>query len=191
MVPAALWYPDVQMVLQWDEFLKKAETLRDYFDYDFVDESMARRGALSRNKILVIAHGYIMETDVAKKLAEWAKQGGRIIVVDVDRFESLEGTDAPEKLLFPNGKAGGRYGKGYIYRVADYGELAKKVTDVLWKLGYPVYEIAENGLYATQIKKDRLLVYSKNEEDKDLIVNYKGKRTVVSCEGKGITDIKL
>ncbi len=191
VVPVALWYPDVQMVLKWDDFLKKAGTLREYFDYDFVDESMARRGALERNRVLVIAHGNILETDVAKKLAEWAKQGGRIIVLDVDRFQSVEGTDAPEKLLFPAGSAGGAFGKGYVYRVADYGELAKKLTDILWKLGYPVYEIAPDGLFVTQIEKDRLLVYSKNEEDKDLIVNYKGRRKVVSCEGKSITDIRL
>ncbi len=191
VVPVALWYPDVQMVMEWDDFMKKAERLREYFDYDFVDESMALRGALGRNKVLVIAHGYIMETAVAKKLAEWAKQGGRIIVVDVDRFQSVEGTDAPERLLFPSGSAGGSFGKGYVYRVADYGELAVKLTEILWKLGYPVYEMAENGLFATQIEKDRLLIYSKNEEAKDLIVNYKGKKTVVSCEGKTITDIKL
>ena len=191
VVPVALWYPDVQMVMQWDDFLKKAGILRDYVDYDFVDESMALRGALDRNRVLVVAHGRIMETDLAEKLAGWARAGGRIIVVDVDRFESVEGGDAPEKLLFPSGPAGGRYGMGYIYRVADYKELAKKLTDILWKQGYPVYEIAENGLYVTQIEKDRLLVYSKNEEAKDLIVNYKGKKTVVPCEGKTITDIKL
>ena len=191
VVPIALWYPDMQMVMQWDKFLQKAEVLRDYFDYDFVDESMARRGALARNKILVIAHGYIMENDVAKKLADWARSGGRIIVVDVDRFESVEGADSPERLLFPKGRPGGQYGKGYIYSVADYEELAVKLTEILWKLGYPVYEIAENGLYSTQIEKDRILVYSKNEEARDIIINYKGKKTVVPCEGKTITDIKL
>ena len=191
VVPIALWYPDVQMVMKWDDFLKKAEGLRDMFDFDFVDESMARRGALGRNKVLVIAHGYVMENDVAKKLAAWAKQGGRIIVMDVDRFQSVEGTSAPEDLLFPEGRPGGQYGKGYIYSVADREELKVRLTEILWKLGYPVYEIAENGLFVTQIEKDRLLVYSKNEEDRDITINYKGKKTVVSCEGKTITDIKL
>ncbi|MBQ9359054.1 MAG: hypothetical protein IJT95_05880, partial [Abditibacteriota bacterium] len=191
VVPVALWYPDAQMVMKWGDFLRKAGELRDYFDFDFVDDTMILRGALARNKILVVTYGYVMETAVAKKLAEWAKQGGRIIVVDVDRFQSVEGTGAPEDLLFPDGRPGGSFGKGYVYSVADREELAVKLTEILWKLGYPVYEIAENGLYVTQIEKDRLLVYSRNEEDKDLTVNYKGKKTVVSCAGKSITDIKL
>ncbi len=191
VVPIALWYPDAQMVMKWGDFLRKAGELRDYFDFDFVDDTMILRGALARNKILVVTYGYIMETAVAEKLAEWAKQGGRIIVLDVDRFQSVEGTGAPEDLLFPDGRPGGSFGKGYVYSVADREELAVKLTEILWKLGYPVYEIAENGLYVTQIEKDRLLVYSRNEEDKDLTVNYKGKKTVVSCAGKSITDIKL
>ena len=116
---------------------------------------------------------------------------GRIIVLDVDRFQSVEGTGEPEDLLFPDGRPGGSFGKGYVYSVADVKELNVRLTEILWKLGYPVYEIAENGLYVTQIEKDRLLVYSKNEEDRDLVVNYKGKKTVVSCAAKSITDIKL
>ena len=35
--------------------------LRDYVDYDYVDETMLRTGALGRNKILVILHGGVME----------------------------------------------------------------------------------------------------------------------------------
>ncbi len=191
VVPVALWYPDTQMVMKWGDFLRKAGQLRDSFDFDFVDDSMILRGALGRNKVLVVTYGYIMENAVAKKLAEWAKQGGRIIVLDVDRFQSVEGTGEPEDLLFPDGRPGGSFGKGYVYSVADVKELNVRLTEILWKLGYPVYEIAENGLYVTQIEKDRLLVYSKNEEDRDLVVNYKGKKTVVSCAAKSITDIKL
>jgi len=99
-VPMALWYPNVAQTLDWGPFLEKAAAFRDYADYDYVDETLLAAGALQRYKILLILHGNVIETDDARRIAEWMENGGHIIVMDVPRFESVEGTDAPEQVLF-------------------------------------------------------------------------------------------
>ncbi len=117
IVPVALWYPDVHLMLSWGEFLSKSNKMRDYTDFDFVDESMLRTGALKRYDVLLIIHGTVMETKDAKLIAKWIESGGRVFVVDVPKFESVEKTLEPETILFGNSPEGRKYGKGGIRRV--------------------------------------------------------------------------
>ncbi len=100
IVPVALWYPNVSLTLKWGGFLEKSALFRDYTDFDFMDETMLGTGALDQHKILVIIQGDVMETTDATRIADWVKKGGHVIVMDVPRFESVEATPEPEKILF-------------------------------------------------------------------------------------------
>lgn len=197
IVPIALWYPDTDLTLKWFNFMPQLAEMRDCFDFDMVDESLVDTKALERNKILVISYGQIMETSTAKKIADWAKDGGIVYVVNVDKFESVEGTDAPEKALFPNGKKGGKIGKGSITRVPNLEYLigtehsAGKLERDLENMGYPVYRMTENGIYFTQIDAERFLIYSKNDTDMDVSITFGGKNYKTAAKAKSITDFVL
>lgn len=80
IVPVALWYPNVYMTLHWGEgYFNKAATLRDYTDWDYIDETMLRNGALDRYKVLVFLHGRIIETKDAQRIADWIKKAAKCL----------------------------------------------------------------------------------------------------------------
>jgi hypothetical protein len=152
IVPVALWYPNVAMTLNWGGYLERVAQLRDYVDFDYVDESMLATGALKHYKVLVILHGDVMETSDARKIADWAKNGGRVIVMGVPEFESVEGTDEPESVLF-----GKPLGNGSAARVNDWDALASALESAFTELGLPIYDLKKDGIYGTQIGPDRFL----------------------------------
>jgi len=64
IVSIALWYLNTSLKLNWSlipGYREKAAQLRDYTDFDYVDETMRRTGALGHNRILLIIQGEIME----------------------------------------------------------------------------------------------------------------------------------
>ena len=75
IVPVAVWYPNnVSLTLNWFRFLDKALAFRDYYDFDFVDETMLRTAALKHYKVLVILHGEVMERQDAILIARWIER---------------------------------------------------------------------------------------------------------------------
>lgn len=185
IVPVALWYPNVSMTLSWRGFLPKAVKLRDYVDFDYVDETMLRSGALSRNKVLVVVHGSVMETADARRIAEWVKNGGRVIVMDVPKFESVEATSEPEDILFGAGT------KGRVQRVEGWDALASALGQTLEDLGVPFCDVKEDGVYATQIGSDRWLFLNVGQSEATVNINRGSERKPVSAAAGTITDVKL
>ena len=191
VVPVALWYPNVSLSLNWGGFLEKASVLRDYIDFDFVDETMLHTGALDEHKVLLIIAGSVMETADAKRISQWMEKGGRVIVIDVPRFQSVEATSEPETLLFdgsPNGRA---FGKGDITRVASWDSLAIELRNAFLELNIPAYDLEKNGVYVTQISDNRFLMLNTNDTAFKISIWYSGKNTEVNAAAGTITDIKL
>ena len=180
IVPVALWYPNVYLTLHWSEFLHPAAKIRDYTDFDYVDETMLRTGALDDYKVLVIIAGPIMETEDARLIAKWIKKGGRLIVMDVPKFESVEGTDEPEKLL----SAG-------MIRVSGREELASALGDALRQLNLPVYDLKADGIFGTQIAPERFLFLNTTDQDATIPIEIKGKTTKAKVAAGTITEVKL
>jgi hypothetical protein len=156
IVPVALWYPNVSLTLKWGGFLEKSALFRDYTDFDFIDETMLGTGALDQHKILVILHGAVMETSDALRIAEWIKNGGYAIVMEVPKFESVEGTSEPEQILFgSNGPEDHRIGKGRIVRVKDWKGLSDALRNSLSALKLPVCDLSNDSIFTTRIGKDK------------------------------------
>jgi hypothetical protein len=191
IVPVALWYPNEALTVQWGGFLEKAAKLRDYTDLDYIDESMLRTGALKHSKILVIAHGAIMEPADAKRIAAWMKMGGRVIVMDVPKIMSVEGALQPEKTLFGNTPNGRKLGKGAIIRVSGWDALASELTKTLKELRLPFPEVKEDGVFGTQIGENRFFFLNTNNVESKVNVRYNGSDVPVVVHPSTITDIKL
>jgi len=190
IVPVALWYPNVAMTLNWGNLQEKAQELRDYVDFDYVDESMLATGALKRHRVLLVIHGDVMETADARKIADWVKGGGRLIVMGVPALASVEGTDEPEKLLFDDTPTGRTLGKGSVARVSDWPSLASTLRLTLTELGLPVCDLKKDGLFASQIGLGRFLVLNTGEEAK-VEIEVKGGKRSATAAGRTITEVKL
>ncbi len=191
IVPVALWYPNVSMTLNWGGYLEKVVKLRDYTDFDYVDETMLRSGALSHYKVLVVIHGNVMESRDASRIAEWIKKGGRVVVMDVPAFESVEATSEPESILFGGESQGRPLGKGRLWRVSGWDELASQLKSTLSDLGLPVLDLAADGVYATQIAPDRFLFLNTGASEAKVEIDIKGNKTNAAIGPGTIADVKL
>lgn len=190
IVPVAVWYPNVSLTLKWGGYLEKTAKLRDYTDVDFVDESMLRTGALKHNKILVIVHGNVMEPSDANKIASWIIRGGRAIVMDVPKFESVEGDNKPEITLFANQSKGRKLGKGSIIRVSGWDNLASELRKTLDELNLPVYDLEEDGIYGTQINDNELL-FLNTKKTKNITIKRGDASINAEILGETITRVNL
>jgi len=181
IVPVALWYPNVYLTLNWEArsnadpvnlnsgYINMAAEFRDYTDFDYVDESMLRTGALSHNKILVILKGEVMEPSDAKLIIGWAKKGGRIIVMDVPKFETVEGTSETVEILFGKNESKNRkIGKGRIVRVNGWDGLSWELKQSMTDLKLPICDLVKDDVFATQIDENKWLIL--NTTDKESII---------------------
>lgn len=192
VIPVALWYPNVTMTLKGSDidFGTPASDFRDYTDYDFVDETMLRTDALSHHRILVILLGQVIETADAKRIANWVEKGGRVIVMGIPKFESVEATDGPERLLFGDTPQGRMIGKGSVTRVNGWDDLAAELRKDLRELGFPVYDLRKDGIYGTQIGRDRFLFLNTNT-DSQVEIEKDGSNTNHLLTGGTISDIRI
>jgi hypothetical protein len=186
VVPVAFWYPEVHMTLNWGKYFEKARAMRDIADYDYVDESMLRRGALDRYDILVIAHGSVMEYGDAKRIARWVRNGGRLVVMDVAEFGSVEKSRAPERHLFGKSHEGRRLGKGLVVRVADWDTLGKALTAEFERLRLPVYPMVTDGVYVTQTDAVSHLMLNTTDAEAAITVRNGGREGKVTVPPHGI-----
>lgn len=165
IVPVAVWYPNnVSLTLNWFRFLDKALAFRDYYDFDFVDETMLRTDALKHYKVLVILHGEVMERQDAILITRWIEEGGRAIVAGVPRFESVEATGEPEKTLFGDNPKGRNLSKGSICRVENQEQVATWLDATLRELGLVVYDMKKDSVYGTQIAQNSFLFLNTGKE---------------------------
>ena len=191
VVPVALWYPNVSLSLQWDDFLHQAGRLRDLTDFDYVDESMLRTKALDRYRVLVVVRGPVLETKDARTIAAWIRRGGRMIVVDVPWFESVEAAPKPEHILFGDTPEGRTLGKGRVERVADWAALPEALAGVLEQLGLPVMDLREDGVFGTQIEENRFLFLNTSEEDVVEEIRQSGRSHQATVPAGTIADIRM
>ena len=191
VVPVALWYPNVDMTLRWGGYFPKARIFRDLTDYDYLDETMLRTGALNDHKILVILQGSIIEKDDASKIAEWIKMGGRVIVTDVDKFESVEGTPEPETMLFGDTPTGRTIEKGKIQRVKNEQELISSLRDDLRELDLPVYDLQRDGVFGTQIGPGKFLFLNTGAGAAKVSVACNGKVVEPRVDAGSIVEVDI
>lgn len=209
VVPVALWYPDVALTINtkgnrktipaldpkeptWGGYLKEAAEFRELSDFDFIDESMLRTGALERNRILVIVYGDIMESSDAVRIAEWARNGGQVIVMNVHKFESVEGTSEPENILFgETGSTGGIPGKGSIMRVNSWNALSEALRKTMTKLKLPVVDLIQDSVFVTRIGKDRWFFLNTSVRSSKVRITQPGRRHDVMVNPGTITEADL
>lgn len=87
----AVLYPQTALTLSWGGFYEKVMLLRDAFDFDLVDESMIRDGALKQYRVLVLPDCKTLERDDIIRIQSWVRSGGVIVTCESSRFSTVEG----------------------------------------------------------------------------------------------------
>ena len=133
-----------------------------------------------------------MEPSDAKIIADWAKKGGQVIVMDVPEFESVEGTPETEQILF--GKKGSdhrKIGKGQIVRVSGWEGLSAKLRTTLVDLRLPACDLTEDDVFATWIGEDRWLILNTAEQDSEIRILLPDTEYSIPIKQGTITEIIL
>jgi hypothetical protein len=192
VVPVALWYPNVSITLKWGGYLEKSALLRDYTDFDYLDESMLGTGALDHYKILVIIQGEVMETTDATRIADWIKKGGHVIVMDVPRFESVEATPEPEQILFgKDGSGDWMNGKGRISRVSDWNGLSDLLGKTMSEAGFPVCDLTRDSIFTTQIGTEGWFFLNTSSKSSVVRIIFPDSTYSATLSPNTITDVNL
>ena len=156
------------------------EVGRDMFDYDIVDESLIRDGALENYRVLVYTQGNVTEGFALAKIAAWVRRGGALLTCDLGKVESVEGDVSvwdsllPSPLL-PNEGSGEvrtrRVGKGLAIQLPvkpiEYGVLAEAVARAAFNLtdfgsrfrNAPLVDGVKDDIKATLLP-DRILYFN-------------------------------
>lgn len=190
VIPVAMYYPNVAMTLGYEVNWMNYGLLRDIVDHDYLDENMLRDGALKKFGLLLISPTLI-ETGDAKKIADWIKSGGHVIVIGNELFTNVEGTNASEKILFPNNSLGGQLGKGDIKRIADFKDIRIAVNNYLKANDYPIYDSGDDNVFGSQVSENTILFHNANSNDRTVTYIYRDQEYKVVVPAYGIEKVKL
>ncbi len=157
--------------------------LREFIDYDLVDERLIREKALRKYKILIAYDGNIMEKSTIKALTEWIKSGGVMFIRDFGNIETVEGDKEIYKSFYPSLELSERnmphltrrIGKGYVTLIPskpdDWRDFAAEVSGLAHNLSrnYPgtTDTILIDGKYdgvLTTLFKNRILLINQGDE---------------------------
>lgn len=173
--------------------LRGIEQLRDYVDYDVLDERLVQDGALTNYKVAILWEGTIWRKETLDRLQDWVESGGILIAYDFGKFSTPEGDQTPFNSLFgfagslprfvekeraqltPSPEWARPFGKGHaVYFPAtraameSYLQLICRVlfgpaSPGLPMIGLPEVDNRRDGVYST-LCTDRVLLYNSMPE---------------------------
>jgi hypothetical protein len=173
-VDVAVLYPKTSLALRWADFPQRASLLRDIVDFDFVDETMLRDGALKKYKFFLIISGDFIEKEDLAIIREWVEEGGVLFSCGVARMATVEGDYSPFEELFNREGGVKALGKGRTHYIPiGWNESMKLFALLVEKLreeGCPVPDGVKDGVYATLFPHHLLLLNTNDEEVKKNLI---------------------
>ncbi|MBI4101550.1 MAG: beta-galactosidase [Candidatus Nealsonbacteria bacterium] len=118
-ISSAVFFPNTSLAFDSSlviSLYNRCAQLRDKLDFDLVDETLIKEGALSRYKHLLVLEGEIPSGEVKSKVEEWQRQGG-VLALDPKTIPS-QGIDD---------EADGVYASKFANRALYYNSNNKRV----------------------------------------------------------------
>ena len=195
VVNVAVWYPSANMRVKGSRSLSALHyavtKLRDYTDFDEIDDNMIADGALDKYKMLVIVEGNIMEDATCDRIVKWMSRGGTLISYDGGDLVNTEYKNTPEMKIFGSWRQSNTVGKGKAVRVAGYGKMAAEIAKVLTANNMTVIDLKPDDVYTTEVEPGRFLILSRSEFDEDVIVTCNGETRNIHAPAMEITEYKF
>lgn len=104
----AAWYPQTHILLNGNEFLKRVEPLRDYFDFAYCSDNQIADGGLEQFKVLLLLWGNTAEQETWDRILDWVRGGGLLLTANsLGPLRTVEGDTTPnDALLGPGADTG-------------------------------------------------------------------------------------
>jgi len=173
-VDVAVLYPKTSLALRWADFPQRASLLRDIVDFDFIDETMLRDGALKKYKFLLIISGDFIEKEDLAIIRKWVEEGGILFSCGVARMATVEGDYSLFEELFNREGGVKALGKGRTHYIPigwnESGKLFALLVEKLREEGCPVPDGVKDGVYATLFPHHLLLLNTNDEEVKKSLI---------------------
>ncbi len=141
----ALLYPSTSQALRPGQpaprlFYRGATDLRDYADFDVLEESAVASGALARYRVAVLYEGTVWTPEALNELYRWVQSGGVVVAYDFGKMATPDGDTTVYQELFGFASSLGRAEPterwvGSLppaYRVVLPGGLDKEVLLGFW-----------------------------------------------------------
>jgi hypothetical protein len=199
----AVLFPQTALSLKWGGFYEKVMLLRDALDFDLVDESMIRDGALAHYKVLVILDGKVIEREDIAGILAWVRAGGIIVACNFGGVATVEADSSQFSEIFD--VASGRSpavkscGAGLSVYIADGWDGDRKpVAGIAQALDSLSTRIQSNlvpdgvvdGIYISDIGR-RLLIFNSTDSDVEREIQVGiGRRCKVKLAPHSITVVE-
>lgn len=171
--------------------LAGVNVLREYLDYDLVDERLIQDKILRNYKVLIAYDGNILEEATLKMLKKWVSSGGILIVRDLGLVETIDGDKSLSQGLFslvtsessvsrtPDDiirTASRKIGKGCVLVIPagenDWNEFAANTSELVHNLtkyfgkksNVPIIDGKLDGILGT-LFKDRILYINRGDNE--------------------------
>jgi len=190
--PVSIYYPNVAVTLGEAPWWPDYEKIRYMVNCEYIDENMLRDGALKTTEIMIMPSTVIEPKD-AETIAQWAKEGHLVIVMNKEPMKTVEGGNESEMILFPESPDGTQMGNGAIIRITDFNKIRETLTSQLLTRKYPVYASEKEDYFGAQVSEDTLIFY--NPKDIDVEASYihpdDGKILKINIPAFGMAKTKL
>jgi hypothetical protein len=166
------------------EIYSGALFLRDFFDFDLVDEQMIEDDILQKYRFLIHLDGEWTSVKTLRKIEEWISRGG--VFISCRKLRSVE----EPVVELPISKIGDGYHiRVCLHRIKDL--VLNQGHRYPWK-GIPNIDGTRDGIYAT-LFRDRILYYNSTPYYKEKILNMEelGLRRRVKIPAYSITEVSL
>ena len=96
IVDVAMFYPADTQQLRTDQgyhllFAQACAYLRDFMNFDIVDDRMVKDGCMDGYRVLVLWEGTFAEPDTLEKIKNWVNGGGVVLAYDFGKISTFEG----------------------------------------------------------------------------------------------------
>jgi len=79
-IEVAVFYPDTDIELDGQDFLRYPAHLRDFFDFDYLSEGMIRDGGLKYYKVLIFMEGHAADVSTLRRIRDWSMWENGIVI---------------------------------------------------------------------------------------------------------------
>lgn len=185
IVEVAVFIPYISVSLSYKvlfEIYSGSIFLRDFFDFDLVDEQMIEDDILQKYRFLIHLDGEWTDARTLRKIKKWITEGG--IFVSCQKLRNVE----EPVMELPTSKIGdGYHVKARLHHVADL--VLNKEHRYPWT-GIPNIDGARDGIYAT-LFRDRILYYNStlHSKVKSLNVEKMGLQCRVEIPAHSIAEV--
>lgn len=158
-------YPDTSVLLNnitQIDMQKNFELLRDYTDYQYMDDLTIRDGILNTVRCAVICCGEIYRKETLEAVKSWVEKGGLLIAYNIGKLQSVEGEDYGNWLL---DMAGGikNTGAGFSLYIPVMVKLERYDPDMIPGTKPAVISLVESMEYYQRAIFDSITAFLKGQ----------------------------